>query len=70
MDADAVFEMDADFSHDPVDIPRLLADLEYDAAFVIGSRYVLGGGIRLRSPRRPLSATQHTGWSPQLPCPQ
>jgi hypothetical protein len=27
MDADAVFEMDADFSHDPVDIPRLLADL-------------------------------------------
>jgi len=45
MDADAVFEMDADFSHDPADIPRLLTELERGADFVIGSRYVLGGSI-------------------------
>jgi dolichol-phosphate mannosyltransferase len=40
-----VMEMDADFSHDPSDIPRILR--EFDNAFdvVIGSRYVDGGGI-------------------------
>jgi dolichol-phosphate mannosyltransferase len=37
-----VVEMDADFSHDPRDIPRLVARAcEYDVA--IGSRYVSGG---------------------------
>jgi dolichol-phosphate mannosyltransferase len=43
--ADAVFEMDADFSHDPADVPRLLAELENSADFVIGSRHVPGGSI-------------------------
>jgi dolichol-phosphate mannosyltransferase len=43
--ADAVFEMDADFSHDPTDVPRLVAALEDGADFVIGSRYVPGGSI-------------------------
>jgi dolichol-phosphate mannosyltransferase len=43
--ADAVFEMDADFSHDPADVPRLVAALEQGADFVIGSRYVSGGSI-------------------------
>jgi len=43
--ADAVFEMDADFSHRPADVPRLLAALEAGADFVIGSRYVHGGTI-------------------------
>jgi dolichol-phosphate mannosyltransferase len=43
--ADAVFEMDADFSHKPEDVPRLLAALENGADFVIGSRYVPGGSI-------------------------
>src|SRR5579862_4500216 len=43
--ADAVFEMDADFSHRPADVPRLLAALEAGADFVIGSRYVRGGTI-------------------------
>jgi|SRR6516164_8233442 dolichol-phosphate mannosyltransferase len=43
--ADAVFEMDADFSHKPADIPRLLGALESGADFVIGSRYVRGGSI-------------------------
>ena len=36
--ADVVFEMDADFSHNPADVPRLLAELENSADFVIGSR--------------------------------
>src|SRR3984957_20408391 len=33
--ADVVFEMDADFSHNPADVPRLLAALENSADFVI-----------------------------------
>lgn len=43
--ADAVLEMDADFSHDPKDVRRLLVNLAYGADFVIGSRYVPGGTI-------------------------
>ncbi len=43
--ADAVMEMDADFSHRPEDVPRLVVNLEYGADFVIGSRYVPGGTI-------------------------
>jgi dolichol-phosphate mannosyltransferase len=43
--ADVVFEMDADFSHNPADVPRLLAALEDSADFVIGSRHVKGGSI-------------------------
>lgn len=39
--ADAIVQMDADFSHDPADIPRLLTQLDtYD--LVIGSRYCDG----------------------------
>lgn len=45
LDADVVFEMDADFSHKPEDIPRLLLEIEQGADFVIGSRYVAGGVI-------------------------
>lgn len=45
MKADAVMEMDADFSHKPADVPRLVSALEGGADFVIGSRYVLGGKI-------------------------
>jgi dolichol-phosphate mannosyltransferase len=40
----AVVEMDADLSHDPADVPRLLDALE-DADLVIGSRYVPGGRV-------------------------
>jgi dolichol-phosphate mannosyltransferase len=39
-----VFEMDADFSHDPKFLPRLLDEAERGADLVIGSRYVEGGG--------------------------
>ena len=43
--ADLVLEMDCDFSHDPADVPRLVAAAE-DADLVLGSRYVEGGGTR------------------------
>lgn len=38
-------EMDADFSHDPDDVPRLLATIGDGADIALGSRYV--GGIRV-----------------------
>ena len=43
--ADYVLEMDADFSHDPADLPRLLAAAGAGADVVLGSRYVRGGGV-------------------------
>lgn len=43
--ADVLFEMDADFSHDPNVIPLLLQEISHGADFVIGSRYVPGGTI-------------------------
>lgn len=43
---DYLFEMDADFSHDPKDLNRLLEGCVHTKAdFAIGSRYVKGGGI-------------------------
>ena len=42
--ASLVLEMDSDFSHDPRDIPRLIAAAA-DADLVLGSRYVRGGGV-------------------------
>ncbi|MGH8874989.1 MAG: polyprenol monophosphomannose synthase [Acidimicrobiia bacterium] len=41
--AEVVVEMDADFSHDPGDLPHLLEALEAGADLAIGSRYVEGG---------------------------
>ena len=43
-DATHICQMDADLSHNPADIPRLL-DASQHADFVIGSRYVPGGRI-------------------------
>jgi dolichol-phosphate mannosyltransferase len=40
---DFIFEMDADFSHNPLDLDRLLAACEAGADVAIGSRYVKGG---------------------------
>ncbi len=42
---DACLEMDADLSHDPADIPRLLQTLDDGADAAIGSRYL--GGVRV-----------------------
>jgi dolichol-phosphate mannosyltransferase len=44
--AELVLEMDCDFSHDPGDVPRLIAAAEASADVVLGSRYVTGGGVR------------------------
>jgi dolichol-phosphate mannosyltransferase len=43
--ADYVFEMDADFSHDPADLSRLLDAARDGADVVLGSRYVPGGRV-------------------------
>jgi glycosyltransferase involved in cell wall biosynthesis len=40
---DPIFQMDADLSHDPADLPRLDA---VDADLVLGSRWARGGGTR------------------------
>lgn len=42
---DCLVEMDADFSHQPYQIPQLLERIESGADFVIGSRYVRGGKV-------------------------
>jgi dolichol-phosphate mannosyltransferase len=40
-----VMEMDADLSHDPRDLARLLAAVREGADLALGSRYVPGGGV-------------------------
>jgi dolichol-phosphate mannosyltransferase len=40
-----VFEMDADFSHDPEDLARLLDCVRGDADLALGSRYAPGGAV-------------------------
>jgi dolichol-phosphate mannosyltransferase len=45
-----LFEMDADLSHDPADLPKFFAAFDEGADLVIGSRNVPGGGV--------------TGWGP------
>jgi dolichol-phosphate mannosyltransferase len=42
--AELILEMDSDFSHDPADVPRLIAAADA-ADLVLGSRYVPGGGV-------------------------
>jgi len=42
--AELVLEMDCDFSHDPADVPRLIAACEDGADLALGSRYAPGGG--------------------------
>lgn len=43
--ADLVLEMDADLSHDPADIGRLIAAVDAGADLALGSRYVAGGAV-------------------------
>jgi dolichol-phosphate mannosyltransferase len=40
-----LLQMDADFSHDPADLPRLLERAQAGADLVLGSRYLEGGGV-------------------------
>ena len=41
---DLILEMDCDFSHDPADVPKLVAAMQ-DADLALGSRYVQGGRV-------------------------
>ena len=52
--AETIVEMDADFSHDPSDIPRLVEALDKGADVAIGSRYVPGARHRIRPLHRRL----------------
>ncbi|MCS6927963.1 MAG: polyprenol monophosphomannose synthase [Saprospiraceae bacterium] len=45
-DYEYFFEMDADFSHNPADLTRLLAACQDGADVAIGSRYVRHGGLK------------------------
>jgi dolichol-phosphate mannosyltransferase len=49
--AERIVEMDADFSHDPAYLPRLIGAAD-EADLVIGSRYVPGGGVTDWGPMR------------------
>lgn len=53
-DYQTIFEMDADFSHDPAMLPIFLKKMDDGYDLVIGSRYVEGGG------------TEHWGWHRKL----
>lgn len=45
LNAEVVFEFDADLSHDPAKIPEFLKAIEDGADLVLGSRYIPGGAI-------------------------
>ena len=47
MDAGVVVHMDADFSHDPADLPRLIAKIDEGYDLVVGARYISGGALPL-----------------------
>jgi dolichol-phosphate mannosyltransferase len=51
--AELIVQMDADFSHDPADLPRLI-EAAADADLVLGSRYIDGGGVADWGPIRRL----------------
>lgn len=65
--ADYVIQMDADFSHDPNDIPRLLEAVQ-NADVAVGSRYVQGGVLDQEWSwwRRFLSWFANTVWTQTL----
>jgi dolichol-phosphate mannosyltransferase len=66
---DVVVEMDADGSHPPEQLPRLLSALD-DADLVLGSRYVPGGAVTdWPAHRRLLSrwGNRYTRWALRLP---
>ena len=45
MNADVMFEMDADLFHDPAKIPEFLEKIDQGFDFVVGTRYSQGGSI-------------------------
>lgn len=66
---DVVFEMDADFSHDPKEIPKFLAAIQ-NADMVLGSRYLTGVNVVNWPMQRLLLswfANQYTRWITRMP---
>jgi dolichol-phosphate mannosyltransferase len=55
---EVIIEMDADLSHDPADLPRLVAAVEDGADLAIGARYIPGGSIPQWSWHRRLLSRQ------------
>lgn len=55
LDADVLIEMDADFQHNPADIPRLLEKIAEGYDVVVGSRFVDGSINEMPYHRRLLS---------------
>jgi glycosyltransferase involved in cell wall biosynthesis len=67
---EVIIEMDADLSHDPADLTRLVAAVEDGADLAIGARYVPGGSIPEWSwHRRVLSreGNRYAAWALRLP---
>ncbi|MDQ1364225.1 MAG: dolichol-phosphate mannosyltransferase [Acidimicrobiaceae bacterium] len=67
---EVIIEMDADMSHDPSDLPRLIAAVEDGADLAIGARYVPGGSIPEWSWHRRLLSRQgnrYAAWALRLP---
>jgi dolichol-phosphate mannosyltransferase len=60
--AELILEMDADFSHDPKDVPRLIQSAG-EADIVLGSRYVEGGSIRNWGPLRRFVSAGGSGYA-------
>jgi dolichol-phosphate mannosyltransferase len=57
--AEILIEIDADLSHDPADLPRLVAAIEDGADLAVGSRYVPGGA----TPSWPAHRRQLSRWA-------
>jgi dolichol-phosphate mannosyltransferase len=53
--AEVLIEMDADFQHNPVDIPQLLEGIAQGHDVVVGSRFIAGSDIKMPFHRRILS---------------
>ncbi len=67
---DVLVEMDADLSHNPADLPRLVAPIDDGADLVVGSRYVPGGAIPGWPTHRALLSRQgnsYAAWMLGLP---
>lgn len=55
LDAEILIEMDADFQHNPADIPRFLREIAKGYDVVVGSRFIAGSANRMPFHRRILS---------------
>ncbi len=67
---EVIVEMDADLSHDPADLARLIAAVDDGADLAIGARYIPGGSIPAWSWHRRLLSRQgnrYAAWALRLP---